>query len=90
MDDVIREADAKGTEYIWADVKTVGRPAAVVLAEELPGLVGSLSFGKSMRWSTATAYSRPMRWIVALHGDTVVPFVYGDVLAGHTTRLLRN
>jgi hypothetical protein len=38
----------------------------------------------------AAAYSRPMRWLLALHGDTPLPFVYGPILAGAATRVLRN
>jgi glycyl-tRNA synthetase len=62
-----------------------------VLASELPGLVGSLSFKKSMRWDGfGTAYSRPMRWLLALHGATPIPFAYGGLQAAATTRVLRN
>ena len=28
------------------------------------------------------AYSRPMRWLLALHGDTVLPFTYAGLQAG--------
>ncbi|KIZ07293.1 glycyl-tRNA synthetase alpha chain [Monoraphidium neglectum] len=84
------EADAKGVEYCWVVVKDAGRSAAEVLTDELPALVGSISFKKSMRWRGDTAYSRPMRWLLALHGDTPLPFVYGPILAGAATRVLRN
>ena len=57
-------------------------PPTQVLLEELPGLVGGLSFRKSMRWRGDAAYSRPLRWLVALHGGEVVPFVYGGLVAG--------
>lgn len=62
-----------------------------VLTDELPGLVGSLSFKKSMRWnpggagSGSVAFSRPMRWLLAMHGDTVLPFVYGALQVGHAS-----
>ncbi|PNW77355.1 hypothetical protein CHLRE_10g433000v5 [Chlamydomonas reinhardtii] len=92
---VFKEADPKGVEYVWAVVKDAGRPAVEVLTDELPALVGGLSFKKSMRWSPGTgaaspAFSRPLRWLLALHGDTVLPFVYGTLQAGATTRVLRN
>jgi glycyl-tRNA synthetase len=62
-----------------------------VLAAELPGLVSSLSFKKSMRWDGfGVAYSRPMRWLLALHGSTPIPFSYGGLLASTNTRVLRN
>lgn len=86
------EADpkAKGVEYCWVTVRDAGRTAAEVLADELPGLVGSIAFKRSMRWRGDTAYSRPMRWLLALHGDAPVPFAHGPLLAGATTRVLRN
>jgi len=31
-----------------------------------------------------------MRWLLALHGDTPLPFAYGSLLAGGVTRVLRN
>jgi glycyl-tRNA synthetase len=62
-----------------------------VLAAELPGLVSSLSFKKSMRWDGfGVAYSRPMRWLLALHGNTPIPFSYGGLQASTSTRVLRN
>ncbi|GLC37301.1 hypothetical protein PLESTB_001138600 [Pleodorina starrii] len=88
---VTREADAKGVEYVFAVVRDAGRAAAEVLTDELPALVGGLSFKKSMRWNGhGAAFSRPMRWLLALHGDVVLPFVYGGLQAGSSTRVLRN
>lgn len=43
-----------------------------------------------MRWRGESAFSRPVRWLCALHGECVVPFAWGGVVAGGTTRLLRN
>ena len=50
MEDCFNEPDAKGVEYVWVEVKQVGRSAGEVLTRELPALVGGLSFKKSMRW----------------------------------------
>lgn len=61
-----------------------------MLTSELPGLVSSLAFKKSMRWNSDVAYSRPMRWLLALHGSTVLPFNHGTLQAGSSTRVLRN
>ena len=69
----IQEMD--GGHYVTALVRTVGRPTTEVLAESLPEFIAGLKFGKSMRWNeTGIAFSRPIRWIVALFGDAVVPF----------------
>ena len=78
----VRELD--GGRYVFAVVKQAGRPAAEVLAESLPGLVAGIKFDKSMRWnaSPGVAFSRPLRWFVALLGETVIPFEYAGLTAG--------
>ncbi|HEX2621434.1 MAG TPA: glycine--tRNA ligase subunit beta [Phototrophicaceae bacterium] len=82
--------EVDGGQYVMAKVLRLGRPATEVLAEKLPGLIGAIKFGKSMRWnSTNIAFSRPLRWIVALFGDCVIPFVYAGVASGNVTRGLR-
>ena len=60
-----------------------------VLTEELPALIAGLNFKRSMRWNGKAAFSRPLRWLLALHGSTVLPFVYAGLRAGGKTRLLR-
>lgn len=63
-----------------------GRPAADVLAEVVPRVVGDLSFPKTMRWSEgARAFVRPVRGVVALFGGAVVPFELLGVRAGALT-----
>jgi glycyl-tRNA synthetase len=78
-------------QYVTAQVREAGRPAAAVLSEALPQLIGSLWFAKSMRWRPGNpiAFSRPIRWLVALHGDQVIPLEYADVLSGRMSRGLR-
>ncbi len=77
-------------KYVVALVKQAGRPAADVLVESLPGLVAGIKFDKSMRWNkSGVAFSRPLRWFVALLGGTVIPFEYAGLTAGRHTRGLR-
>ncbi|MCB0168693.1 MAG: glycine--tRNA ligase subunit alpha, partial [Anaerolineae bacterium] len=92
----IQEMD--GGQYVVASVRTEGRPAAEVLTESLPDFIRSIPFGKSMRWLASaqvgdevgkTAYSRPIRWLVALLGDAIVPFEFAGLTSGRTTRGLR-
>ncbi len=79
-----------GGRYVVAVVRQAGRPATEALAERLPGLVAALRFGKSMRWNASgVAFSRPIRWYLALFGDKVIPFEYAGVVSGNTTRGLR-
>jgi len=84
----VRELD--GGRYAVAVVRQAGRPAPQVLAETLPGLVAGIKFDKSMRWNASNvAFSRPIRWLVALLGETVVPFEYAGLRSGRVTRGLR-
>ena len=76
--------------YVVATVRETGRPAVEVLAEALPGVVAALKFPKSMRWNASNvAFSRPIRWFVALRDGEVIPFRYADVIASDVTRGLR-
>lgn len=78
-----RETD-KGA-YLFARVVESGRAAAAVLGDVLPGVIGSLSFPKTMRWGPEERFARPIRWIVAMLGDEVVPVEYAGVRAGSVT-----
>jgi len=61
-----------------------------VLVDALPKLVESIKFEKSMRWNdSGIAFSRPIRWYVALLGDMVIPFEYAGVTSGNISRGLR-
>jgi glycyl-tRNA synthetase len=83
-----REID--GGKYVAAVVKQKGRPTPEVLVDALPKLVESIKFEKSMRWNdSGVAFSRPIRWYVALLGDTVIPFEYAGVASGNISRGLR-
>src|SRR5712691_3707311 len=86
----LQVVEEKGGQYVAAVVRETGRSAIEVLAEALPGCIAGLTFGKSMRWNhTNIAYSRPLRWLVALYGAQVVPFTYAGVRSGRTSRGLR-
>ncbi|MEW6178929.1 MAG: glycine--tRNA ligase subunit beta [Chloroflexota bacterium] len=79
-----------GGQYVVARVYESGKPAVEVLASALPQLIASLSFTKSMRWNqSGVAFSRPIRWLLALFEDQVIPFQYAALNSGNQTRGLR-
>jgi len=85
--EALRLKEFDGRPYVVATVIEKGRPAGEVLAEQLPGLLASLRFAKSMRWnSTQVMFSRPIRWVAALLGDRLIPFSYAGVISGRETR----
>ena len=79
-----------GGRYAAAPVKQIGHPAWDVLSKAIPDLIEALRFDKSMRWNrTNVAFSRPVRWLVGLHGSSVVPFEYAGLRSDRVTRGLR-
>lgn len=88
--DELVTVEQKGEARIAATRREIGRPAGEVLAEALPALIGGLPFARSMRWNASgQLFSRPVRWMVALHGSAVVPVAFAGLVAGRTTRGLR-
>ena len=85
---VIKDLD--GGRYVTAVVRTAGRAATEALSEALPAFIAGLNFGKTMRWNeSGVAFSRPIRWIVALFGEAPIPFDFAGVASGGVTRGLR-
>ncbi len=80
------EAGPKGDRVSFRK-KVAGRPASEILAEALPGLILKIYFPKTMFWTVPTGprFIRPIRWIVALLGETVVPFELAGVHSGNRT-----
>ncbi len=82
--------DVDGGQYAVATLHEKGRSATTVLSEELPKLIAKIKFDKSMRWNTSkVAFSRPIRWLLALFGGEVIPFSYANLKSGRNTRGLR-
>jgi glycyl-tRNA synthetase beta chain len=83
---VIQE-EVKGVPYVFAYKTEKGRPAAEVLPELLVGCLNKLSFPKSMRWGSGELrFARPIRWLLALFGNQVLPLEFGGIKAGNSTR----
>ncbi|PWA43880.1 glycine-tRNA ligase [Artemisia annua] len=89
VDSLYRKFEGK-TEYVYVRVMESAQLALEVLSKELPGAIAKISFPKSMRWNSEVIFSRPIRWILALHGDAVVPFAFAGVLSGNVSHGLRN
>jgi glycyl-tRNA synthetase beta chain len=77
-------SDGKLEKYSFIR-KTEGRPASQILAEALPQLILKTPFPKTMYWpgKGGPRFIRPIRWIVALLGDEVIPFEIAGVSAGN-------
>lgn len=73
--------------YIYAETKTAGVPAKDIVTDMLPQLITGLNFPKSMHWGNLDAkFVRPVRWLVALLDEKVIPVEFATVKSGNVTR----
>jgi glycyl-tRNA synthetase beta chain len=78
----------KAGDYYELRKLVPGRRAIDILAEYLPGAILALQWPKTMYWTARNGprFIRPIRWIVALLDDRVIPFEIAGVPSGSVTR----
>ncbi|MDR2489354.1 MAG: glycine--tRNA ligase subunit beta [Desulfovibrio sp.] len=70
-------------EYVAVRKSAGGEKALDILASLCPAVISDLAFPKRMRWGSGNfSFARPMRWILALLGNRLVPFVVGRLSSG--------
>jgi glycyl-tRNA synthetase beta chain len=74
-------------DYIAATSVKPGRSAADVIAEELPKELAAIYWAKNMYWRPGKPerFVRPVRWLLCLLGDAVVPVSFGGKTAANVT-----
>jgi glycyl-tRNA synthetase beta chain len=79
---VISDGKAEKFSYLR---KIHGQPALDILAAALPGLILKTPFPKTMYWpgKGGPRFIRPIRWVVALLGEEVIPFEIAQVKSGN-------
>jgi glycyl-tRNA synthetase beta chain len=77
-------SDGKAEKYTYVR-KTEGRATTEILAESLPQLILKTPFPKTMLWpgKGGARFIRPIRWVVALLDNRVIPFEIADVKSGN-------
>jgi glycyl-tRNA synthetase beta chain len=74
-------------DYLAATVTRKGRTAAEILAESLPREISTLYWPKNMYWrKRGEVFVRPVRWLVAMLDEQVVPLEVFGITAGQTSR----
>jgi glycyl-tRNA synthetase beta chain len=74
-------------EYVVAVKEDKGRPTLTILCETLPKVLEDLSFPKAMKWNeTGVRFARPVRWVLALYGGSVLPIEVAGIKASDRTR----
>ncbi|QAS54159.1 glycine--tRNA ligase subunit beta [Halobacillus litoralis] len=77
--------EIKGTEYVHVNKFIQGEPTMKLL-EGFGDILLGLTYPKNMRWGDRELrYARPIRWLVALYGEEVIPFSIENVSTGKTT-----
>ena len=73
--------------YVFAVKHLAGQEVEALLPGLLQDILTSLNFPKTMRWADYDfRFVRPIRWMVALFGDKVVPVEITGVKSGNITR----
>lgn len=76
----------KETPYLFGKIRQPGKPTELILTEQLPSLILNIEFPKKMRWAEGElSFARPLKWIVALFGSSVLPFRLGYLVSDRIT-----
>jgi glycyl-tRNA synthetase beta chain len=79
-------ATPKG-EYLAATITKKGRASREILADLLPKEINSIYWPKNMYWRKPNEkFVRPVRWIVALLDEEIVPLEFDGIHAGNSSR----
>ncbi|MBQ8498559.1 glycine--tRNA ligase [Chlamydia sp.] len=75
-----------GADYLFLITPEERKETATILVNELPLLIRAMRFPKKMTWDHGgIEYARPIRWLVALYGDQILPISLGFVSSGNTS-----
>jgi glycyl-tRNA synthetase beta chain len=74
-------------EYLSAKVTKKGRAASEILAEFLPKEIQSIYWPKNMYWrKSSERFVRPVRWLVAMLDEEVIPLEFDGIRARNSSR----
>ena len=78
VDDIVFK-ELKGTEYVYVQKHIAGQPVQEVLAG-LKDVITAMTFPTLMKWGeNSLNYIRPIKWLVALYNEEVIPFTILDI-----------
>ena len=82
----LERRDENGVEYVYAIKETPSIDVASLLPNLLGSIITGIEWPKSQRWgSRREQFSRPVRWLFAMLGETVVPVEFAGLTAGSKT-----
>ena len=86
--DELKTVQSSKGEYFSFTKKIEGRDTQQILAASLPSIIQKITFPKTMFWTVkgGPRFIRPIRWIVALFGASVVEFEIAGVKSGRVSQ----
>jgi glycyl-tRNA synthetase beta chain len=86
LSDLTKSTSAKG-EYVTARVLRKGQFTAAVLAAKLPRELAAIYWPKNMYWRAGKPerFVRPLRWLLALLDDEVMPIEFAGTISSNET-----
>ena len=78
--------EINGVEYAHVKKFIKGQETSDLLVE-MKAIIAGLTFPKNMRWADLELrYVRPIKWLVAMFGNEIIPFDIAGVQTGNVTR----
>lgn len=78
--------EEEGVEYVFAMRRIESARTLDLLPQALLSVIEAIPWPKSMRWARySEVFSRPVRWLVALFGDEVIPLSFAGAVSGRHT-----
>ena len=78
--------EESGRRFVYYITRSESKPTAGLLPEICLKTVRDMYFPKNMRWGYRDLrFSRPVRWLVALWGEDVIPFGIAGLTSGRTS-----
>ncbi|WP_271002735.1 glycine--tRNA ligase subunit beta [Listeria seeligeri] len=78
--------EIKGVEYIYIKKEVIGEKTTALLPA-LQKVVTSMTFPVSMHWgNNDLRYIRPIKWLIAMFGEEIIPFEITGVTTSNTSR----
>ncbi|MCL2492223.1 MAG: glycine--tRNA ligase subunit beta, partial [Coriobacteriia bacterium] len=76
----------EGVDYVFATTTEKGRLTSEILPKLLSEVLESIQWPKTQRWGSGDVrFVRPIRWLVALFGNKVIPVQFGDIVSDRYT-----
>lgn len=76
-----------GEDYVYANISKEGKTIEQILSQNIPNIIKSINFPKSMKWGGKNIrFVRPIRWLISLLDDKIVPFDLEGIKASNITK----